>query len=304
MKKFSKIFLTTFVLMLSISRISTAKPTNLPVNEYGKIMILAYHEIGYPEGRYRRTPENFKKDLELLLEKGYLPMSIKDYTNGNITTPKGYTPYCLSFDDGVENNFKMLPDGKIDPKSAVGVLMEMAKEHKEFIPYATFYTTGKIPFGQEDSVTEKLKFLLENNMDIGNHSYSHPNFTEMPVDEIQREIALEKQVIKSFLSDKSYEVDMFSVPYSIIFKEKSKYNYLRTGMYNNISYYNMSVAEGGWKPGDSPFIKGFNPYALPRIPATEEDTNGTNMFDFLKYFDLHPHERFISDGNTNLINGK
>ena len=196
MKKFSKIFLTTFVLMLSISRISTAKPTNLPVNEYGKIMILAYHEIGYPEGRYRRTPENFKKDLELLLEKGYLPMSIKDYTNGNITTPKGYTPYCLSFDDGVENNFKMLPDGKIDPKSAVGVLMEMAKEHKEFIPYATFYTTGKIPFGQEDSVTEKLKFLLENNMDIGNHSYSHPNFTEMPVDEIQREIALEKQVIK------------------------------------------------------------------------------------------------------------
>ena len=71
MKKFSKIFLTTFVLMLSISRISTAKPTNLPVNEYGKIMILAYHEIGYPEGRYRRTPENFKKDLELLLEKGY-----------------------------------------------------------------------------------------------------------------------------------------------------------------------------------------------------------------------------------------
>ena len=75
-------------------------------------------------------------------------------------------------------------------------------------------------------------------------------------------------------------------------------------MYNNISYYNMSVAEGGWKPGDSPFIKGFNPYALPRIPATEEDTNGTNMFDFLKYFDLHPHERFISDGNANLINGK
>ena len=66
----------------------------------------------------------------------------------------------------------------------------------------------------------------------------------------------------------------------------------------------MSVAEGGWKPRDSPFTKGFNPYALPRVLATEEDTNGMNMFDFLRYFDLNPYERFISDGDANLINGE
>ena len=43
----------------------------LPANELGRIMILEYHRIDYPEGRWTRTPENFRRDLETLYARGY-----------------------------------------------------------------------------------------------------------------------------------------------------------------------------------------------------------------------------------------
>ncbi|MFZ5944083.1 MAG: hypothetical protein ACOYVD_08230 [Bacillota bacterium] len=33
-------------------------------NEVGQIMVLMYHAIGEPEAEFRRTPENFRNDLQ------------------------------------------------------------------------------------------------------------------------------------------------------------------------------------------------------------------------------------------------
>jgi len=40
-------------------------PARTP-NELGRVMILQYHKIDNPEGRWTRTPENFKRDLARL----------------------------------------------------------------------------------------------------------------------------------------------------------------------------------------------------------------------------------------------
>ena len=37
-----------------------------PANELGRLMILEYHKVDYPEERWTRTPENFRRDLETL----------------------------------------------------------------------------------------------------------------------------------------------------------------------------------------------------------------------------------------------
>src|SRR5216117_3451310 len=37
-----------------------------PANELGRLMILEYHKVDYPEERWTRTPENFRRDLEAL----------------------------------------------------------------------------------------------------------------------------------------------------------------------------------------------------------------------------------------------
>ena len=69
-------------------------------NELGDIMVLMYHSIGEPEAEWRRTPENFRADLEYLYQSGYRPISLTDYVTGNITTEAGFTPIVLTFDDG------------------------------------------------------------------------------------------------------------------------------------------------------------------------------------------------------------
>ncbi len=42
----------------------------LPPNEGGRVMILEYHKIDQPEERWTRTPDNFRRDLRRLWEKG------------------------------------------------------------------------------------------------------------------------------------------------------------------------------------------------------------------------------------------
>lgn len=54
-------------------------------NELGRVMILAYHRIDYPEGRWTRTPEHFREDLESLYSRGYRLISLNDLLDGHIT---------------------------------------------------------------------------------------------------------------------------------------------------------------------------------------------------------------------------
>ena len=58
------------VLFLSLFFYSPARADSpLTPNPQGKVMIIEYHKIDYPEGRWTRTPENFRKDLDRFYEK-------------------------------------------------------------------------------------------------------------------------------------------------------------------------------------------------------------------------------------------
>ena len=94
----------------------------LKVNELGAVMILEYHRIA-EEGRWSRTPENFRSDLELLYEEGYRCVSLKDYVNNAINVEPGRTPVVITFDDADPSQFRYLEEGGelvIDPRCAVG----------------------------------------------------------------------------------------------------------------------------------------------------------------------------------------
>ena len=46
------------------------------------MMILEYHKIDYPEERWTRTPENFRRDLETLYARGYRLQSLNALLDG------------------------------------------------------------------------------------------------------------------------------------------------------------------------------------------------------------------------------
>lgn len=274
---------------------------SLAPNEAGKIMVLMYHNIGEEEEEWVRTPNNFRKDLLTLYEKGYRPISLRDYVSGNITTDEGFTPIILTFDDGNKNNFEYLEDGSIDKNSAVSILVDFNKEYPDFSPAATFFLNGDRPFGQEGKEAEKIKFLIENGMDIGNHSRTHANFTKISKEELQKEIGAQAQYLKEFIDDESYKIDTIALPYGTRPKDDTLKSFLKEGTYNGVDYDNIAILNVGWNPGHSPYSKEFDFESIPRIRASEMKVDNVGMYNYIEYFDNNPQERFISDGFPEVI---
>ena len=105
-------------------------------------MILEYHKIDNPEARWTRTPENFRRDLIRLWERGYRTVALTDYLDGKIALPAGTTPVVFTFDDSSPGQFRYVQKGNdwvIDPDCAIGILEAFEREHPGFGHAATFY---------------------------------------------------------------------------------------------------------------------------------------------------------------------
>ena len=273
----------------------------LKPNEAGKIMVLMYHNIGDEEKEWVRTPANFRKDLLTLYEKGYRPISLHDYVTGNITTPEGCTPFVLTFDDGNKNNFEYLDDGTIKPDSAVGILLDFNQKYPDFQLAATFFLTGDGPFGQKGTEAEKIKFLLDNGMDIGNHSRTHVNFTKISKDDLEKEIGAQAQYLETLITGRAYAIDTIALPYGTRPKDKSLTSSLQAGNFNGADYQNVAILNVGWTPSPSPYDSSFDFASIPRIRASEMKVDNVGMYNYLEYFDNHPEEKFISDGVVEIV---
>src|SRR5439155_379078 len=68
----------SLILTAALLFVSFAGAGELAPNELGRVMILEYHKIDYPEERWTRTPENFRRDLETLYAKGYRLINLGD----------------------------------------------------------------------------------------------------------------------------------------------------------------------------------------------------------------------------------
>jgi len=270
-------------------------------NEAGRIMVLMYHGIKEPEAEWVRTPDNLRKDLQTLYDKGYRPLSLRDYVTGNITTEAGYTPVVLTFDDGWKNNFELFENEQgekvLNPDCAVAILADFHEKHPDFPLEATFFVNNNTPFGQAEYLAEKLQYIVDKGMDIGNHTNTHVDFTATDALRIQKEIAGIVEMLGQYLP--AYEVNTLALPSGSRPKDKELYPYLAQGSYEGISYKNIAILNVGWDPDKSPYHQDFNPLAIHRIRASEiqKYVQNVGMYDWLKRFDTGSLTRFVSDGD-------
>jgi hypothetical protein len=274
-------------------------------NESGKVMILMYHNIGDEEKTWVRTPDNFRRDLETLYAKGYRPVSLVDYVRGSFDIPAGTTPFVLTFDDGNENNFRYLETDlgwEIDPECAVGILESFRKEHEDFNPQATFFVYGSRPFRQEELVEKKLEFLVNNDYGVGNHSWGHDDYKEEKYTDPQMVMAsLGKNVafLETFLE--AGAVNTLALPYGHRPKDDTAEVALFDGSYEGTEYENVAVLNVGWDPDKSPYHMDFDPTSIHRVRASETNVDNVGLYDWLAYFDKHPSQRYISDGDLEIV---
>jgi peptidoglycan/xylan/chitin deacetylase (PgdA/CDA1 family) len=271
----------------------------LSPNELGRVMILEYHKIDLPEGRWTRTPDNFRRDLLRLWERGYRVVALNDFLDGKIALPRGTTPVILTFDDSSPGQFRYIErqgEWVIDPECGVGILEAFARAHPGFGRAATFFVLpGADPpnrlFNQPELATRKLAYLATQGYEIGNHTLWHANLSRYPESVVRNQIASAQEWIQRHVP--AYRPRTLALPMGAYPREV---RWATSGGVNGTAYQHDAIlmVAGGAAP--SPFAKGFDPHHLPRIQAVESDLSW-----WLSYFERRPEERYVSDGDPGTI---
>jgi peptidoglycan/xylan/chitin deacetylase (PgdA/CDA1 family) len=274
-------------------------PAEPRANELGRIMILEYHQIAEPEGRWARTPANFRRDLGRLREGGYRLMALGDLLGGTIDLPAGTTPVVLTFDDSSPGQFRYLERNgrlEIDPECAVGILEAFARTHPEFGLKATFYVLPGAAqphrlFGQPEHEQRKLNDLVSRGFEIGNHTLWHANLSKYPETTVRKQLAEAQRLVGRLVP--GYHLRTLALPMGAYPKNLS---WAIRGGVDGTAYAHEAIlmVAGGVAP--SPFSRRFDPYRLPRIQATESE-----LAFWLRYFERRPEERYLSDGDPAVV---
>ena len=294
-RRFALVLATVGALALG----TLARAGSLEPNELGRVMILEYHKIDYPEERWTRTPENFRRDLETLYTKGYRLVGLNALIDGRVSPPAGTTPIVLTFDDSSPGQFRYIESSgklEIDPKSAVGILDAFTREHPDFGRAATFFVLPAADppnrlFNQKEYEGRKLRYLIEHGYEIGNHTLWHANLGKYPEATVRAQIAGAQQWIQRYVPE--YRPRTIALPHGVYPREVS---WALAGEAKGTQYRHDAIlmVAGGAAP--SPFSQKFDPMRLPRIQVLDRDL-GT----WLGFFDKNPGERFVSDGNATTI---
>jgi hypothetical protein len=269
-------------------------------NELGKVMVLEYHLIGEPEDRWRRTPANFRKDMQFLYDNNFYPVSVLDLGAGNLNVPAGKTPFAITLDDSSAGQFRFInKNGKleIDPKCALGIMEDFKKKHSDFPLTATFYVLPAIKpnlrlFAQPENKKQKLEWLIKNGYEVGSHSWYHVPLSKLNDAETQKHLGMFVKEIKEFLP--KYEVQSLALPLGERAKNKSLES---KGSFEGTKYNHKVVLLVGSATSSSPYSKKFSPLAVQRVQAGDMDWGIIAFADQM----VKNKTRFISDGDPKTI---
>jgi hypothetical protein len=266
---------------VALASSDTTRPGRTP-NELGRIPILEYHLIGDSEGRWQRERGRFRRDLEVLYERGYRPVSVAELVDGRIELAAGLSPVVFTFDDASPSQFGYIEqsDGSlsIDSTSAVGIWLAFAESRPDWRNRATFCLlsgaeAGRSFFGNkgiEGQKTEwrfkKVQFLAEQGFELCNHTLWHANLAKYPDDFVQEQIARGVMAIDSAVP--GYKVRTLALPLGVWPRNRElavrgSWRDPRSG--RDIAYHFDAVLEVAGYPVKSPAGPEFTPLSLDRV---------------------------------------
>ncbi|MCX7921682.1 MAG: polysaccharide deacetylase family protein [Clostridia bacterium] len=293
------------------ARTATPKPSidlsKVKPNETGKIMVVMFHNFvesftptKYDNGEYTTTFDEFRKLLQTLYDKNYRLVNVNDYLNNNISVPAGCIPMMFTFDDGTSGQFNLVEEGGklvANKQSAVGIMEEFNKTHPDFGLKGTFYVNlGLGTFEGKGTVNERLKYLIDQGFEIGNHTLTHINLREVKTAEkVLQEVGGNHKKMLELVPD--YKLGSLALPFGNATKDLQ--GYVAKGEFEGVSYENRAIMEVGWDPTYSPVSKKFNPLSTHRVRASGIKPVDTDLAWWLK--NLSVGEQYVSDGDPNTV---
>ena len=287
-----------------------ANPNRVP-NEMGRIMVLEYHLITDHNGLYARERGQFRKDLELLYDRGYRPVNMADVLDKNLNLPRGLSPVVFVFDDASPEQFRYIENNgklEIDPTSGIGIWLDFKKTHPDWANKAVFCllngaSAGHNFFGYtgvQGQKTQwrfqKVRWLADNGFELCDHTLWHAQLSKYPDAFVQEQIARNVLGIDSAVP--GYKIRAMALPQGLWPKNRalaSKGSWTNPKTGKTVSYSWPVVFEVDGGPMRSPYDPAFNPGSTPRIQVIG-DAIQRNMDKLEK-----SGNAYISDGNPAVV---
>lgn len=277
--------------LAALAETAAAQAVTRAPNERGRIPVLEYHLIGEREGRWSRHWERFARDLELLHERGYRPITVRQLVRGEIDLPAGLSPVVITFDDASPGQFRYLErDGQlvVDPRSAVGIWDAMAAKHPEWKGGGTFCvltaaSEGHALFGEKGIQGQrsewrhrKVRYLVEQGHEICNHTLYHVNLARASSAFGIEQIARAQLAVDSAVS--GYRMTSFALPLG---EWPAERGILRSGSWTDprsgreVRYAIDAILMVAGGPARSPRDSLFDPLRIPRVQVFGDELERT-----------------------------
>ncbi|MGI6084129.1 MAG: polysaccharide deacetylase [Acetivibrionales bacterium] len=278
-------------------------------NESGQIPIVMFHRFieAYEENtekEYTTTFSEFEDLLQTLYDGGYRLISMDDFIECNISVPAGTMPMVFTFDDGTAGQFNLIEeDGylKINPKSAVGIMVAFNEKHPDFGLKGIFYVNmdiGDNTFKGEGTLKERFDTLLNLGFELGTHTWGHVNFSKPEnYGKITEAIGRNQQKAEEILP--GFRFYSLALPHGGRPSDKSLWPLLQSGTYNNIDYYNDTIMAVGANPTVPSISKDYNSLYVARIRAQGRVKVDADLTWWLPR--MTSTRMFISDGDPSTI---
>jgi len=288
----------------------TPNPNRVP-NEMGRIMVLEYHLITDHNSAYARERSQFRKDLELLYDRGYRPVNMSDVLDKKLNLPRGLSPVVFVFDDASPEQFRYIDNNgklEIDPTSGLGIWLDFKKSHSDWDNKAVYCllsgaSAGHNFFGdrgiqgqKSNWRFQKVKWLADNGFELCDHTLWHAQLSKYPDAFVQEQIARNALAIDSAVP--GYKIRSMALPQGLWPKNRalaSKGSWTNPKTGKTVSYDWPVVFEVAGGPMRSPYDPAFNPGSTPRIQVI-----GNAIEAMIKKLEGNGNA-YISDGNPSVV---
>ncbi len=256
-------------------------------NELGRVIVMEWHDLTDSDGRWSLSRDSFRRQLEELYRRGYRPVTVAEFIEGTFPIPAGTTPVILTFDDSFRSHLFFDERGDPHPDSAVGILEDFSRRHPDWRATAAFYIFWPRPFRERGLVEHKLRWLVRNGYELGNHSYNHDDLRIMTDQEVRRSLGSLQARVAEVVP--GYRMRSFALPFGMW---PDRRELAREGEWQGTRYRHEIVLLVGDMPTLPPTHSDFDPMQVMRVQAYPPEFR-----KWTDWMDADQARRFVSDGH-------
>ena len=248
---------TDHALRQALKRIGAATSRTLVrTARSGRVVALCYHSVHPRAGYASASPDMFERHLAWLAEACDV-IPLRSVVEEARDRTRARPAVAITFDDGYADNYEFAFPLLAKYSMTATFFMTVGLSEGDPAVHRRFEALRGVSRGEISALTwQQAREMRAAGLDIGAHTYSHPNLIRLAKDDVARELRVSKEILEQRLDA---PVDLMAYPFG---KPGRQFDRTTAAIANEVGYsYAAAVLFRAVKPTDSS-------YALPRFFTT------------------------------------